>query len=183
MGIWWWAFQCCPCGRRPIHTIPGCIKYPQCRGLSHGKSVLWILPRGHGAPLFPWQPAAFLLHFIYLLGRTREDQLGPCLHSSRVNFWVRCCGHEQVQKVPGGPARQEGPLISSSVQSGCLTRHGAEVVMSSCCPPVNTAHRRARTFVCVAWDEEVGTDPAQRTSKGYLDCFYFWQIQRNLPFP
>lgn len=110
VDIWWWTSQCCPCGHQPIHTIPGCIKYPQCRELSHCKSILWILPRGHGEPSLPGQSAAFLLHFIYLFGRTQEDQLGPCLHSSRVNFWARCCGHEQVQKVPWWSCQTRGAL-------------------------------------------------------------------------
>ena len=44
----------------------------------------------------------------------------------------------KCRRYPGGPARREGPLISSSVQSGCLTRHGAEVVMSS--PPPSHKH-------------------------------------------
>lgn len=55
----------------------------------------------------------------------------------------------KCRRYPGGPARQEGPLISSSVQSGCLTRHELE----RSCPSCHPAYKH-RAQSQAAWEEE-----------------------------
>jgi hypothetical protein len=55
----------------------------------------------------------------------------------------------KCRRYPGGPARQEGPLISSSVQSGCLTRRELE----RSCPSCHPAYKH-RAQSQAAWEEE-----------------------------
>lgn len=72
----------------------------------------------------------------------------------------------KCRRYPGGPARQEGPLISSHVQSGCLTRRGAEVVMSFLPPSwKHRAHSRAGASVWPGMRKMAQT-PARPTSRG-----------------
>lgn len=55
----------------------------------------------------------------------------------------------KCRRFPGGPARQEGLLISSSVQSGCLTHRELE----RSCPSCRPAHKH-RAQSQAAWEEE-----------------------------
>lgn len=93
----------------------------------------------------------------------------------------------KCRRYPGGPARQEGPLISSHVQSGCLTRRGAEVVMSFLPPSwKHRAHSRAGASVWPGMRKMAQT-PARPTSRGDLNVAFIFdrvvKVHRETPPP
>lgn len=118
--------------------------------------------------------------FIYLGGLGRTSWAPVCTHQELISergavVMNKCRRH------PGGPARPEGPLISSSIQSGCLTRHGAEVVMSF--PPPSCkhrAHRRAGTPCGSARGRRHGLQPDPHLGVPER-CFSSWQTREGEP--
>lgn len=91
----------------------------------------------------------------------------------------------KCRRYPGGPARQEGPLISSNVQSGCLTCCGAEVVMSFLPPSwKHRAHSQAGASVWPGMRKMVQT-PARSTSRGDPNVAFIFdrvvKVHREVP--
>lgn len=91
----------------------------------------------------------------------------------------------KCRRYPGGPARQEGPLISSHVQSGCLTCRGAEVVMSFLPPSwKHRAHSRAGASVWPGMRKMAQT-PARPTSRGDPNIAFIFgrvvKVHREIP--